>query len=223
MDEVTIQKIATEVARHLAGTAWMLLLVQAVLLAAAAAAGAFFGEYLKTRGKNLATKADFDSLQNQLRANTELVETIKAEVGQKDWTQRERTSLRRIKLEVLIEKMQECETYLDQHRSRFMEGKGTDDQQRDLLNELSAMGVLYFPELQEEVTRFYIIGKQQITMGLKLAQALGSDDMAVRQSALDTFGREWTESYKELIAARSALTDAARRLLVEIMGEDERP
>ena len=41
MDEVTIQKIAAEVARHLPGTVWMLLLVQAVLLAAAAAQAHF--------------------------------------------------------------------------------------------------------------------------------------------------------------------------------------
>src|SRR5262249_17746595 len=101
-----------EVARHLPSYAWVLLLVQVVILAAAAAVGAFFGEYLKTRGKNLATKADFDSLQDQLRANTELVETIKAEVGQKDWAQREWTNLRRTKLEALLEKMHDCETYL---------------------------------------------------------------------------------------------------------------
>ena len=62
MDEATIQKIAAEVARYLPSYAWVLLLVQVVILAAAAAVGAFFGEYLKTRGKNLATKADFDSL-----------------------------------------------------------------------------------------------------------------------------------------------------------------
>src|SRR5262245_32814719 len=134
MDEVTIQKIAAEVARHLPSYAWMLLLVQVVILAAAAAVGAFFGEYLMTRGKNLATKADFVSLQDQLRANTELVETIKAEVGQKDWARREWANLRRTKLEELIEKMHDCLVFIDQ----FAAGKGTDLQQRDSLNELSA-------------------------------------------------------------------------------------
>ena len=59
------------------------LVVQSALMLIAAAAGAFLGEYLKTRGKNLATKADFESLSDQLRASTEMVETIKAEIGQK--------------------------------------------------------------------------------------------------------------------------------------------
>ena len=53
----------------------------------AAAVGAFIGEYLRTRGKNLATRADFESLQAQLRANTQTVESIKSEVSQRDWAQ----------------------------------------------------------------------------------------------------------------------------------------
>jgi hypothetical protein len=52
MDQETIQKIAAEVVRLLPSYAWVLLLVQAGIMAAAAAAGAFFGEYLKTRGKS---------------------------------------------------------------------------------------------------------------------------------------------------------------------------
>ena len=223
MDKATIQEIAAEVVRHLPNYAWALLLVQVLLTLLAAAAGASFGEYLKTRGKNLATKADFESLQNQLRANTELVETIKAEVGQRDWTARERTSLRRIQLEALLEKMNDCDNYIDQHRNRFMDSKGTDPDQRDYLSELNAMRSLYFPELENEVRRFYVSGKEQITLGLDLAQKLDSagNDMAARKSAYDTFRRKWRERYKEHSAARSALTAAARRLLVSIMDVEE--
>jgi hypothetical protein len=227
MDEVTIQRIAAEVAQHLPSYAWMLLLVQVLLTLVAAAAGAFFGEYFKTRGegKNLATKADFDSLQDQLRVNTELVETIKAEVGQKDWATRERTNLRWIKLELLLEKMYDCDNYLDQHRHRFMDGKGMDPEQRDYLNELNAMGSLYFPELENEIGRFYLGGKEQISLGLELVQALGSagNDAAARESAYNTFKRKWKKRDKERLDARSALTAAARTLLVKIMDVEEKP
>src|SRR5215831_12687732 len=143
MDEVTIQKIATEIAHHLPSYAWVLLLVQVVILAAAAAVGASFGEYLKTRGKHLATKADFDSLQDQLRANTELVETIKAEIGQKDWAKRERTNLRRIKLEELMETMHECVAVLERLGSRAVVGD-CEAGRRDPVAPLVAIGDLYF-------------------------------------------------------------------------------
>jgi hypothetical protein len=87
MDQETIQKIAEEVAQH-SSYSWTFWVTQGVT----AGAGAFFGEY---RGKNLATAADFESLQKQLSANTKLVETIKAEVSQQDSAKREWMNLRR--------------------------------------------------------------------------------------------------------------------------------
>ena len=41
------------------------------------------------------------------------------------------------------------------------------------------------------------------------------------RAAYDTFRRNWLERYKEHSAARSALTAAARRLLVSIMDVEE--
>jgi len=147
LDEVAIQKIAAEVVRHLPSYPWVLLAVQLVLTLAAAGIGSFLGEYLRTRGKNLATKADFDSLQNQLRANTELVETIKAEVGQKEWARREWGNLRRTKLEALLDKMHDCEVYRDRLRHKtFYIGISTDPEscERDPVSELSTIAELYF-------------------------------------------------------------------------------
>jgi|SRR5262249_8710422 len=142
MDPATIQQIAAEVARHLPSYAWMQLLVAMLLMAIAGAVGAFFGEYFRTRGKNLATKADFESLQDQLRANTELVETIKAEVGQKDWAAREWINLRRTKLEALLEKMHDCEVYLDVLRKRCVDGEEV-PRDRDPMSELDTIATLY--------------------------------------------------------------------------------
>jgi hypothetical protein len=91
---------------------WLQVVLIALFTTLTAGVGSFAGAYLKIRGTNLATKSDFIDLQNQLRANTELVETIKAEVGQWDWMQREWTNLRRVKLEALLDKLHECEEYL---------------------------------------------------------------------------------------------------------------
>jgi hypothetical protein len=89
MDRETIQQIATELSRHLSAEWWIPLVIQGVLVAIVAAIAAVSGAYLKERGKNLATKADFEALKEQLRTNTELVETIKSDVGQRDWARRE--------------------------------------------------------------------------------------------------------------------------------------
>src|SRR5262249_23314001 len=122
MDQETVRRIAEEVAR-LSGYPWSFLFVQVIVTLLAAGAGAFIAEYLKTRGKNLATTADFDRLQNELSANTKLVETIKAEVGLKDWAAREWTNLRRVKLEELLNKVSDCESYRERfHRQMTRDG-----------------------------------------------------------------------------------------------------
>ena len=86
MDQETVRRIAEEVAPVRLPVEF--LAIQMIVTLLAAGLGAFFAEYLRTRGKNLATMADFDRLQNELSANTKLVETIKAEVGLRDWAAR---------------------------------------------------------------------------------------------------------------------------------------
>src|SRR5262249_52167423 len=157
------------------------------------------GEYLKTRGKHLATKADFDSLQDQLRANTELVETIKAEIGQKDWAKRERTNLRRIKLEELMETMHECVAVLERLGSRAVVGD-YEAGQRDPVAPLVAIGDLYFPELENEIYRFSQKWREQAMMGLKhtiAVKSMGADLDAYR-TAHGSFAEQWASGYKEL-------------------------
>jgi hypothetical protein len=93
MDKVTIQEIATEIVARLpyGDRYWLFLFVNVIVMALVGVLAALGTSYFRTKGQNLATKHDFDELQKQLKANTELVETIKAEVGQKDWAQREWT------------------------------------------------------------------------------------------------------------------------------------
>jgi hypothetical protein len=124
MDEATIQKIAAEVVARLPfGDHYGLFLVINVLvMALAAALAAFAGSYLKTRGQHFATKADFDSLQDQLSAQTRLVETIKSDVAQKDWAQREWANLRRLKLEALFDKMRDCDVELERRCHALFHG-----------------------------------------------------------------------------------------------------
>src|SRR6185312_5510532 len=116
MDEATIKQIASAIASQLPASSIGLIVIQLGFIAAAAAIGAFFGEYFKTKGKNLATKQDFEDLKGQLRANTELVERVKAEISREDWASREWTNLRRVKLEELLEKAHAGEANLKRAR-----------------------------------------------------------------------------------------------------------
>ena len=178
------------------------------------------GSYFRTRGQNLATKHDFEELQKQLKANTKRVEAIKSEVSQRDWAQREWTNLRRIKLEALLEKMHECESYLDRLRDAAYSGL-VPKERRDVIDEFDAISNMYFPELREETFDFSQECRKEAIALYKLGQAVlkAGDDSTARQSAWDGFDEAWPP--KNRLLARDALRGAARSSLKRIMNVDE--
>jgi len=194
----------------------LLTIVNFVIAALVAALTALGVSYFRTRGQNLATKHDFDELLRQLRTNTELVETIKSEVGQRDWARREWTNVRRTKLEALLGKMHECELYLDRQRESAYEGEPAKPE-IDCISELDVLADLYFPELKDEVDRFRSICRSTMLRisELRYAVLTAGNDQAARQTAYDTFQSRW--NYPELRTARIALRAAARSLLERIM------
>jgi len=194
MDKVTIQEIATEVVARLpyGDRYWLFLLVNMIVVALVGVLAVLGTSYFRTRGQNLATRHDFVELQKQLKANTELVETIKAEVGQKDWAQREWANLRRIKLEELMEKIHDCEAVLDRLKSRAIEGD-FEAGERDPVSQLDAIRTLYFPKLGNEVYRFSRNWRALTVIGLNHASAVKSmgADLNAYQTAHDTFMKDW--------------------------------
>jgi hypothetical protein len=224
MDKETIQQIAAEVVAQLplGDRYWMYmyLVINVAVVAVAAALAAWFGSFLKTKGQNFATKQDFDELLRQLRTNTDAVETIKSEIGQRDWVRREWTNLRRVKLEALLEKMHECEEYLDRRRDLAVEGKGGTPERKSI-NELDVLAALYFPELKNEVDLFVSICRNQRLLIIKYARAVlkAGGDIPARDAAYEDYESKWKPH--ELSLARDTLTTAARSLLERVMNVDD--
>jgi hypothetical protein len=201
MDQETIQKIAAEIVRHLPSyPLWVLLAVQTVLMLIAAGAATFAVEYLKTGGRNLATKADFEDVKAQLRTTTEMVETIKTEVAQKDWARREWTNLRRVKLEELLSQMELCELYIDAHRNKALDGEVMTG---DPHPRFDSIATLYFPELSAQVATFSMIYHQRMSAGAQLVQDVlrAGQDIAARQAVfvqiLERFFARRSESCRD--------------------------
>jgi hypothetical protein len=221
MDKETIQQIASEVVARLpyGDRYWLFLLVNVVVMAAVGALAALGTSYFRTRGQNFATKHDFDELQKQLKANTELVETIKSDVGQKDWAKREWTNLRRTKLEALLDKMHDCEVYLDVLRDKCVAGEEV-HRGRDPFSELDTIAALYFRELRPQVDNFVREGRTQATAAFKLRHArMIEADQAVVKKLVDEFYASLEPV--RLMRASDDLKAAARRLLVDIMGVED--
>jgi hypothetical protein len=225
MDQDTIAKIAAEITKHLPTYPWWVLLsAQAIVALVAAGVGALAGGYLKTRGTNFATKADFETLLAQLRANTELVETIKAEVSQKDWAKREWVNLRRAKLEILFEKIHNCMTYLKESRSKarrdrihpYRDDRINLDKHERSLDEAKAIVSLYVPELRSEMEEF-----AESCAGHYLATSFYLHDLEINKegySGVIDANRKYDSHIERILADMTRFETAGRKLLIEIMG-----
>jgi hypothetical protein len=216
MDPATIQQIAAEVVARLPYGDRYWLVVYVVVAALVGAVAALGTSYFRTRGQNLATKHDFDELQKQLKANTELVETIKSEVGQRDWAQREWTILRRMKLEELLQKMHECQDMLLEFRRKAGEGQLPSDPTGHH-SHMNTLAALYFPELEKETTDFLVAWMEQVERAIKLASevSLAGEDRDARQKARDKHMSDFTPDVHH---AAAALRSSSRKLLLEIVG-----
>jgi hypothetical protein len=223
MEKETIKQIAAEIAAQLpfGERTGPVLGLYVIITAVTAGLAAWFGSFFKTKAQNFATKQDFDELLKQLRANTELVETIKSEVGQRNWARREWTNLRRLKLEALFDKMHECEADLERRHLAVVQGSPLKEDERDYINEfvnpLQTISTLYLPELSIQTGEFYSRCLRGHFAVLALDQALrdAGDDKAARERAYDDFSKQWQP--QERLSARFALEEAARTFLERIM------
>jgi hypothetical protein len=184
-DHQIVQAIATEVAKHLSDYAWVALALQVVLLVGAAAAAALLGAYLKKTGEHLATKDRFDEIlrqlekrtdvvetikadvaKRQLQGNTEIVETVRSELAQRDWAAREWANIRRVKIEELLSKVNDCREYLARHIEAADQGEELP--KGDPVNELETIARLYFPQLKNETEAFLDMHRRLVFEGEKL-------------------------------------------------------
>jgi hypothetical protein len=222
MDQEAIQKLAAEIVRNMPNYPLWLLAIQVALTLVAAAAGAFLGEYFKTRGRNFATKADFEILLEQLHKNTQLVETIKSEVAQRDWVLREWVTLRRVKLEELIAKNADCDAYLDRVRENAIDGERFSEVRPDA--DMHTLMILYFPELKDEVEERCRCFVQQLMVGSRVAY----DVLQLKQNSpfdsakYATIHGKYLDELKPLRAqsftADRRLKEAAAKLVQQIVG-----
>ena len=126
-----------------------------------------------------------------------------------------------MKLEALLEKMHDCEGYLERARAKAFDREVLHE--RDPQSELDTLAALYFPELGSHVRKHSVIYRQQIHAGTILVVELmkAGDDMGARQSAFDTYMAQMPQRWAELSTATDELRAAARRRLVQIMGVEE--
>lgn len=243
MTEIQISEMARQIVRAEILLNWEFYLVQFGLLLFIGAVGFFGGEYLKTRGKAYATKADFSELKKQLADTTKLTEQIKQTVSDEAWRIKEYKTLKRIKLEELIRAADAAVQYL-LHMYPIASGDEEQLIERDAVAEFCVIHTLYFQNLTKahpfvhafHVCHMSLVKFKGSTSTFKLwkkhfDKRWGSATLEEKQSLLLEHDErhkvnkdqhterttEWLDAYQTLLVSRNELQIEAAELMEQII------
>jgi hypothetical protein len=149
MDDKQLQLFAHEIANQIAFHNWAYWLV----LLAVTLIGSFFGSYAKKRAEHAATKAGLKEILRQLELTTRTTEGIRAVVSLGEWSERERRTLRRVKLEELMLTAHRVNDWLEAEKNRLFY-LSDDREAMSPLPLVVTLARLFFPELQPKVLAF---------------------------------------------------------------------
>lgn len=216
LDDKTVQDIAFALANQLHSWQYYSLIFAVALVAGAL--GSFAGAYLKRRGENLATKADFNEVLRQIRATTLLTESVRSEISNADWTAREWKNIRRIKAEELLVAVNDAQAALDAMSYSYLFG-AADTTHGDPAGRVSMLAALYFPEVFLPAQRFGMEASQQI---IELSQAkialLQAENPAAQSAVRDRFAPQIITRKRSLLTIGSTIESELSRVVREIAG-----
>jgi len=182
-------------------------------------AAAFIGAYAKKRGESFATKADMDALVAQVKATTAVAEEVRASVSHADWVTRELKTLRRLKLEELLQAVHEVQAWQDLERGRVV-FNSSNDSGPSPLPKVERISGLYFPELQATVHQFSQKHRQMMIEILQAGQNIlvARHDVVAQQNARQQFAGTWALLYQEQLRAVSTIETQAREIMAGLVG-----
>lgn len=146
MSEELITKLINEaISQSLVGNYKFYLLFAAITFLSASASY-FVSSYLKQRGQNFATKADFNQIVEQLRETTTVTESIKSDITSKLHEESNLKSLLREKVEHIFDETFRLELWLEQSRSNALRGN-LPDTNASPIAKIEMYQAIYFKEL----------------------------------------------------------------------------
>lgn len=206
MNEPLIREIANQVVQESILQNWKVYSVLAALAVLAICAGAFLTRYFEKRGELLATSADLQEVLRQLKSTTEVAEQVRATVSHADWATREWKTVRRTKLEELVEASLSLEAWLDQQRSAWFFPSEARRGGRPPTDRTSMLAALYFPELERASASLEDAQRKAYAWIVNASvRATEIADVGARGRFFEQMRPEWLPLYQ---AARSAVEQA---------------
>ena len=218
MNESIVREIAQQIAKEQTYENWGTVILIILLTGVASYIGAYLGGYAKKRGESFATKADFKDLLAQLKITTQATEEVKLKVGHEDWATREYKTLKRLKLEELMQAIHETEEWLSEHQNHIIFA-GPASSKSSPITKVERLSGLYFPELDPYVKTYNQNCRTQIMDILKTQQqllALGPNTPNANQT-LQNYVSSWGKKYAGRLNEISVIENKAKDIMDDLI------
>lgn len=225
MNHSELEELARAIAQNTVVDSWPYWLAMIGLMFVGVFIGALVGSYAARRGEVLAARADRREILDGLRQTTQAAEEVRSAISLGEWTQRERTSLRRAKLEEMLLLAYKAREWLSGELDRIL---NTDAPEKPSpLEMMMALGRLYFPELSMPLRAFrgaceahsLMLMAARIQV-IQARQSNAGNQVASEQAVarvLESVGARIVKSGSEVLHPLYSLEDAAAALMTQII------
>lgn len=220
MSDKVIREIAEKIVQEQILENWLFYVLLLAMIAIGSVVSAFVTAYFKKRGESYATKADFDALIAQLEITTQTAEEVKTQIAHSDWTAKQWKTLRRIKLEELMNSINKLIQWLDEERAIRLHGESVEDRYPPMEN-IQTLANLYFPELEIEVLKLHIAAREVLQLlydfHSEIREAKENSHPDEVEEILDRCKKAFRKKNNELMAAKAEVEQKAPEILREII------
>lgn len=230
-NETVLKDVALQIVQQGLLSNWRFYAILLALSLVSGAIGAYLSKYFGKRGETAATKTDFDEIIRQLAKTTEVAEQVRSAVSYADWTAREWKTIRRIKLEELVQSAINVKHWAEQQcaawRENFFSDQAENKKTRELAcpaEQVAMISTLYFPSLQKESEKLYQVSCKAIvwlankTHEINNAVSLQESISAIETNRCELWMQketvaEWEEHYRDVLGAIKELKEKAAEIM----------
>lgn len=234
LNEALIKEIALQVVQQGLLSNWLFYAVLLALSLVSGVIGAYLSKYFGKRGETAATKADFDEILKQLQATTKISEEVRSAVSHADWVAREWKTIRRIKLEELVNSAMSVSDWADSllliynnviYESGFSEERKLENRRIRFSSSPAeksvTIAVLYFSDTKTQlIEKCNFLSIESIKMNALLAKA--SKDSLKNKQYIHPKEFGWDEQINILLNAIVEVRNESAKIMKDIEREDGR-
>lgn len=233
LNETSLKDIASDIVQQ-GLSDWRVYAVFFLLSIVSGAIGAYLSKYFGKRGETAATKADFDEILRQMKKTTEVSEQVRSAVSHADWVAREWKTIRRIKLEELIDSAISVKAWsadmLSAYSDILNESKFSDERKIEnkrirfsssQAEKSLTISMLYFPDTQTQlIKRCESLLVESAIMQHLFSEAYKKSLEKNQHIPPAEFG--WDKQYLVLTKSIEEIKTEAAKIMNELCGQNDK-